>query len=179
MAREHSAIVWTNDPKDWAEYLRKPSQEEIDTFCQGIAQAEQDGLFDDMLAGQCRQDAELPTKEKLLESIKPDMKLYKSTFMKIYGYEITYPGFAEIALSKLEDIGCQRAREYYEQFTTEYENEYHDKLIEVSEWYQKKLDDEWERKVKEYERKEGKEQRRQEQKIRLLKEIVSKQILGW
>ncbi len=161
MPKYHSAIVYTDDPKDWAEYLRKPSQEEIDELCQGIAQAEQDGMFDGLFTGECRQSAELPTKQMLLDSISHDMKLYKSTFLKIYGYEISYPGFAELALQKLEDVGCERARKYYEQFTTEYEQEYREKVKDVSGWYQKKLDDEWERKVREYARREGKELREQ------------------
>ena len=162
MPRGHSAIVYTDDPKDWAEYLRKPTQQELNELFQGITQAEQNGLFDNMFAGQCRQTAELPTKELLLDSISHDMILRKSFFLKVYGYEITWPGYSEKAIKALEDAGCSKAREYYEQITTEYEDEYQEKLKDAAEWYQKKLNDEWERKERDYNRKEGNKLRKQQ-----------------
>ena len=47
----------------------------------------------------------MASREELLESIRPDMKLTKNFFMKIYGYEISFPGFAEIPLTELEKSG--------------------------------------------------------------------------
>lgn len=63
----------------------------------------------------------MASREELLQSIRPDMKLSKAFFMRIYGYEITWPGFAEVALQRLEEIGCSKAREYYSGFVAEYE----------------------------------------------------------
>ena len=56
----------------------------------------------------------LPSKDELLNSIRPDMRLTKDFFRRVYGYEISYPGFAEEAISALEAAGCTRAREHYE-----------------------------------------------------------------
>lgn len=63
----------------------------------------------------------MASREELLQSIRPDMTLTKAFFMRIYGYEITWPGFAEVALQRLEEIGCSKAREYYGGFVAEYE----------------------------------------------------------
>lgn len=102
--------------------------------------AELGGEFDGIFKRQQADAPELPTKESLLESINPDMKLYKSTFKRIYGYELSYPGFAEEALAKLESAGCCKAREYYSSFVTEYENEHEKEMVKVAEWYRKELE---------------------------------------
>lgn len=171
MAKNHSSVVYTDDPKDWAEYLRESTQQEIDELCQGIAQAERDGLFGEMFTCQCRQVAELPTKELLLQSIRPDMKLYKSTFLRIFGFEISYHGFADIALSKLEEVGCQRAREYYEQFTTEYGASQAAKIEPVAAWFREEID-------RQYEKGCG-ELRKLQERTKLSKETVATEILKW
>lgn len=44
-----------------------------------------------------------PNKQQLLESIHPGMKLDKFFFLKVYGYEISFPGFADQAVKALED----------------------------------------------------------------------------
>lgn len=62
----------------------------------------------------------MPNKEELLQSIHPDMKLNKAFFLKIYGYEITWPGFMNIAIKKLEDSGCAKASEYYRKVVEDY-----------------------------------------------------------
>lgn len=90
----------------------------------------------------------MPNKEELLQSINPGMKLDRAFFMKVYGYEISYPGFSETAIKALEDAGCSKARSYYERIITEYEEKKNEELREVAEWYQKQLDEKWERKVK-------------------------------
>lgn len=104
----------------------------------------------------------MPSREELFQSIHQDMKLDKAFFLKIYGYEISFPGFMDIAIKALEDAGCSRAMEYYEQITTEYEEKKNEELREVAEWYQKQLDEKLERKVKNFERKEGDKSRKQE-----------------
>ena len=77
----------------------------------------------------------MASRDELLHSIQPDMKLTKSFFMKIYADEITWPGFAEQALTKQEEIGCNRAREYYQRFVDEYEKDYDAMMKRVAEWY--------------------------------------------
>lgn len=76
-----------------------------------------------------------PCREWLLESIKPGMKLTKDFFRRVYGYEISRPGFAETALSKLETAGCSHAREYYADWVDAYEREYNAMLRSVAAWY--------------------------------------------
>lgn len=55
----------------------------------------------------------MASREELLRSIQPGMKLDKAFFLKVYGYELTWPGFAETAIKALEDAGCSNARNYY------------------------------------------------------------------
>lgn len=62
-----------------------------------------------------------PSKQSLLDSIKPGMKLDKAFFLKAYGYEISFPGFADEAIKTLEDAGCSKARQYYISIVEEYE----------------------------------------------------------
>lgn len=41
----------------------------------------------------------MASREELLQSIGPDMRLDKWFFLRIYGYELTWPGFAEVVYS--------------------------------------------------------------------------------
>lgn len=75
------------------------------------------------------------SRQELLKSIHPAMKLDRPFFMKVYGYEITWPGFAEAALSQLEEAGCSRAREYYDRFVSEYEKKHEEEMRKVAAWY--------------------------------------------
>ena len=104
----------------------------------------------------------MPSREELLQSIHPDMKLYKSFFLKIYGYEITQPGFAETALRALEDAGCSKSRSYYTSIVDAYERKRDEELKPVAKWLREKIDSDFEKRVKEYERKQGDEKRKQE-----------------
>ena len=56
---------------------------------------------------------------ELLDSLKPGMHLDKNFFLKVYGHEITRPGFAENVIKRLEILGCSKAREYYTCVVTE------------------------------------------------------------
>ena len=58
---------------------------------------------------------------ELLDSLKPGMHLDKNFFLKVYGHEITSPGFAENVIKRLEILGCSKAREYYTCVVTEFE----------------------------------------------------------
>ena len=122
------------------------SEEEFSQIAAGIEQAEQSGIFDQLFTGNCQEMRQLPTKEALLSCIDPEMRLYKSFFMKIYGYEISFPGFAETALSRLEAAGCSRARGYYISVKAEYEFSCEKDLKETAQWYaghQKEGDRQW------------------------------------
>jgi len=114
-----------------------------------------------------------PSKEELLASIRPDMHLTKDFIKRIYGYEISYPGFAEQAIDALARAGCSRARQYYEEWVAEYEAAYNAEMKEVAKWYLKECEKQWEKR-----RKEGEKQRKQEIQP-LTKEQVSQQILKW
>ena len=81
----------------------------------------------------------MASREELLQSIRPDMKLSKAFFMRIYGYEITWPGFAEVALQRLEEIGCSKAREYYSGFVAEYEAQDAAEMKEAGKWYAEQM----------------------------------------
>lgn len=78
----------------------------------------------------------MASREELLQSIQPDMKLTKNFFKRIYGYELTWPGFAETALHQLETAaGCGLARQHYERITAELDREYNDSMKEAAAWY--------------------------------------------
>lgn len=79
----------------------------------------------------------MASREELLRSIWPGMNLDKNFFLRIYGYELTWPGFAEVALTKLQGAGCDKAREYYTCIVAEYEYSNEKVLKNVAEWYVK------------------------------------------
>ena len=81
-----------------------------------------------------------PCKEELLNSIQSNMKLTKDFFMRIYGYELTWPGFADQAITALKKAGCNRAGEYYQRFVGEYEREHDKEMQQVAEWYRKQTE---------------------------------------
>lgn len=86
----------------------------------------------------------MASREELLDSIEPSMRLDKAFFMKVYGYELTWPGFVEDALTRLEILGCSRAREYYNRFVSEYEKEHDQQMKNVAKWYREQCEDEYE-----------------------------------
>lgn len=43
----------------------------------------------------------MASRRELLDSLKPGMHLDKNFFLKVYGYEITRPGFAEDVIKLL------------------------------------------------------------------------------
>lgn len=87
-----------------------------------------------------------PTKERFLAAFSAEMELPKSVFKKIYGYEISFPGFAERALSRLESLECGGARESYDHFVNEYEDRRREEMKSVARWYQDWYDGQYERK---------------------------------
>ena len=90
----------------------------------------------------------MPNKEELLSSINHDMKLTKGFFKQIYGFEISYPGFAEQALNALETVGCSHARRYYADWVADYEKEHGAVLKRAAEWYRLRCEQEWKKRLK-------------------------------
>lgn len=97
----------------------------------------------------------MPNREELLQDIRPGMKLTKNFFMRIYGYEITYPGFAAVALEKLEGLYILYARgnarhpeDLYQNVVKEADERQEQGMKEAAQWYAKQLNDKWERQVK-------------------------------
>lgn len=88
----------------------------------------------------------MASREELLDSIEPSMRLDKAFFLKVYGYELTWPGFVEDALTRLEILGCSRAREYYNRFVSEYEKEHDQQMKNVAKWYREQCENEFEEK---------------------------------
>lgn len=78
---------------------------------------------------------EMAGREELLQGIRPGMKLDRAFFLKVYGYELTWPGFAGTAIKALEDAGCSRAREYYGSIVGGYERGYREQVKEAGAWY--------------------------------------------
>ncbi|MFG6369557.1 MAG: hypothetical protein K1W16_14315 [Lachnospiraceae bacterium] len=87
-----------------------------------------------------------PSREALLALIQPDMKtIPKEFFKRIYGFEISYPGFSKQAITALENAGCLKARQYYENWVNEYETVREAGLKEVTHWYQLECEKQWEK----------------------------------
>ena len=81
----------------------------------------------------------MASREELLQSIDPGMHLDKGFFLKIYGYDLTRSGFAEVALQKLEQAGCSKARNYYACIVTEWEFCHDKELQKAANWYREQL----------------------------------------
>lgn len=60
--------------------------------------------------------------------------------MRIYGYELTWPGFADQAITALKKAGCSRAGKYYQRFVGEYEREHDKEMQQAAEWYRKQTE---------------------------------------
>lgn len=107
-----------------------------------MEEAEKDGELDGLFKGGRGSPEAFLNKKAFLDSFSSEMKLFRSTLVKIYGYELTYPGFADIALDRLEVLGCSKAREYYNRIITGYEFEHEKEMVEVAKWYKKQLEKE-------------------------------------
>ena len=121
----------------------KVPDEVFSRICADMEAAERSGELAQLFKGEIH-PREGPDKEEFLHSFNTGMKLYKSTFLKIYGYELSYPGFAEQALSWLEVLGCSKARAYYSDRVVEFEHERDKGLKEVAHWYKGQCENEWE-----------------------------------
>lgn len=146
-------------------------------ICAEMDAAEQSGELDQLFKGEPRAPDRPTGRKPFLHSFSCNMKLYKSTFKKILGYDITTPGFAEDALTRLEILGCSRAREYYEAVKTEWQQEHDAQMKSVAHWYKGQCENEFERrKVKLRTEKEAEQQQELldllETKRQILKELL-------
>lgn len=145
-------------------------------ICAEMKAAERSGELDGIFKGEPRAPDQQTGRKPFLHSFSCDMKLYKSTFMKILGFDITTPGFAEDALTRLEKLGYSRAREYYETVKAEWQQEHDAQMKSVAHWYKGQCENEFERrKVKLRTEKEAEQQKRRG----LPREYVASQILKW
>ena len=112
----------------------KVPDEVFNQICADMDAREQGGELDRLFKGEIH-PREGPNKDEFFHLFKMGMKLYKSTFLKIYGYELSYPGFAKKALSWLEILGCSKAMTYYSGVVVEYEHERDKGLKEVASWH--------------------------------------------
>lgn len=77
----------------------------------------------------------MASRQEFLDSIWPDMGLTEDFFKRIYGYEISFPGFSEIALSYLEKAGYDKVRNYYVCFVAELKHKHNNMMKSVAKWY--------------------------------------------
>lgn len=83
------------------------------------------------------------TRQQLLESIRPGMRLDKAFFLSIYADEITWPGSADEAIRKLEEAGCSKAREYYNKTVAEYQEKRERELRPIARQIRRQWEAEW------------------------------------
>lgn len=141
---------------------RPITDQELAELLQGMDQAEQSGVFDGLFCRELSEVAAPASKGQLLKSIGPGMNLTKGFFRKIYGYEISYPGFKETALCTLEEAGCMKARAYYDEIIGEYQRQQDEAIKPVAADYARECNRKWEQKEGEGERKRQKDSSRQE-----------------
>ena len=114
--------------------------------------------------------------ETFIESFKP-VPMNKAFFLKIYGFELTWPGSAERCLQRLEELGSSRSRSYYDTIAADYEEQQEKTTQDVAAWYADQLERQW--KNEEVRTWKPKEQNRLEQielrvrELELLKELNS------
>lgn len=116
----------------------------------------------------------MASREELIQSINSLEKVDEAFFLKVYGYEISYPGFANEAIKVLNDAGCSRAREYYDKIVSGYEKKHGEEIKKAAAWYRKECEKEWQ-----IRQEEGEEQRKQKIQNRSQKWKELSQILGF
>lgn len=62
-----------------------------------------------------------PNKDELLNSIRKGTVCDNELLKKVYGYDLSFEGFAEKALKKLEEVGGKNVREDYKKLVSAYE----------------------------------------------------------
>ena len=153
---------------------RHITDRELAELVAGMDQAERSGEFDGLFSREPLPILEAAaSKEQLLQSIGPTMNLTKGFFKRVYGYELTWPGFADQAIKALEAAGCSRARQYYDMVAGECDRQYEADLAGVACWYAGECTKEWGKR-----RKEGEEQRLREMSSQELLELLRNSAAG-
>lgn len=75
-----------------------------------------------------------PSRESLLASIRPGMRLDRDFFLKVYGYSVTRPEYKNGALAKLQRAGCSKAHEYYNRIISKYEEQERQAMKDAAAW---------------------------------------------
>lgn len=127
-----------------------------------MTEAELNGTLSGMFNGECRSRANPLNRQSFTQSIRMDMKLYKSTFMKMFAYDMTAPGFAEDIIARLNILGCEKAREYYIGVVSEWQHEHDKAMRNAAAWYRKQ----------DFSRKKGDDQLRNQQEVEQLKSLT-------
>mgnify|MGYP001697235096 CR=1 FL=1 len=116
-------------------------KEDLEKYAESMRKAEESGELNDLFRCACFDPVQRPTKDKLLNAIKPDMRLFRSLFVKIYGYELSYPGFAKTAIEKLEMAGCSKAEEYYNSVVNEHDKKQKEVITSAAEYLRRHEDE--------------------------------------
>lgn len=69
------------------------------------------------------------------------LTLTRRTFIKMYGYELSYPGTAAEAIALLKEAGCSRAEEYYNATVAEQEQRQNEMYKSVAVWLKARKDE--------------------------------------
>ena len=136
-------------------------------ICAELEAAERSGELDEIFKGEPRAPDQQTGRKPFLHSFSIGMKLYKSTFLKIYGYDITTPEFAEDALTRLAILGCSRARDDYRAVVLEGEHEHNKEMKSAAHWYKERCAEEWENMKRKAVRESRKEQEAEQLKADL------------
>ena len=74
----------------------------------------------------------MASKDTFLESVTPDTKENEQFCLKVYGFNISYPGYAELVMQKLEGFGFFDARKQYQRHVKNYERKHNAKVKEAT-----------------------------------------------
>ena len=101
------------------------------------------------------------------------LTLTRRTFIKMYGYELSYPGTAAEAIALLKEAGCSRAEEYYNATVAEQEQKQNEMYKSVAVWLKARKSEG----VNKWKKQQEAEQQRTNRETS--REYVTSQILKW
>lgn len=104
----------------------------------------------------------MPSKEELLSTIHKNLTADEAFFKRVYGYSVTDSGFLPVVAAKLIEVGRKDAVQGYNAWFKGYLEERDWQLKPIAAWLRKEIDKDYEEKIKKYQRKDGKDQRKQE-----------------
>lgn len=103
------------------------------------------------------------------------LTLTRRTFIKMYGYELSYPGTAAEAIALLKEAGCSRAEEYYNATVAEQEQKQNEMYKSVAVWLKARKDEG----VNKWKKEKQQEAEHQRTNRGTSREYVTSQILKW